>query len=168
MSKPLSYLGQFIAYFLLMAFVGYFATAPAYTHLASDTAVIKVSFAHAGKIIGECREISETQRKRLPPGARVPMECPRERSNITIEFDLDGETVLSRVLEPTGLSRDGTAYMYESFIVPAGTHRLAMRMRDDVRTKGFDHEKETQVELASGRMLVVDFIPERGGFVLIR
>ncbi len=162
------YVGQFVAYALLMAFVGYFSTSPSYTYLEPDKSVIKVSFAHAGKIVGECQEISEAQRARLPPGARIPMDCPRERSNLTVEFDLDGQNVFSKVVPPTGLSKDGTAYVYESFVVSPGEHRLEMRMRDDVRTEGFDHVRSVDVTLEPGRMLVVDFIAERGGFVLIR
>lgn len=168
MSQLARYAGQFVLYSLMMAFIGYFATSPAYTYLDDDKSVIKVSFAHSGKIVGECREISDAQRARLPPGARVPMDCPRERSNLMIEFDLDGERVFSKVVRPTGLSKDGAAYVYESFTVPPGEHTLELRMRDDVRTTGFDHVKAVDVTLEPGRMLVVDFIAERGGFVLIR
>jgi hypothetical protein len=168
MSQLARYAGQFVLYSLMMAFIGYFATSPAYTYLDDDKSVIKVSFAHSGKIVGECREISDVQRARLPPGARVPMDCPRERSNLTIEFDLDGERVFSKVVRPTGLSKDGAAYVYESFTVSPGEHKLELRMRDDVRTTGFDHVKAVDVTLEPGRMLVVDFIAERGGFVLIR
>lgn len=168
MSQFARYAGQFVLYFLMMAFISYFATSPAYTYLGDDKAMIKVSFAHSGKIVGECREISAAQLARLPPGARVPMDCPRERSDLTIEFDLDGETVFRKVVPPTGLSKDGAAYLYESFVVPPGEHRLELRMRDDVRTEGFDHVKAVDVTLEPRRMLVVDFIAERGGFVLVR
>jgi hypothetical protein len=163
------YFGQLVAYALLMAFVGYFSTSPAYTYVDPvEKSVVKLSLAHAGKIIGECREISEEQRKRFPPGARIPQDCPRERSDITIDFKLDGKQVFSQVIEPTGLSRDGAAYVYETFVVPAGEHELEVSMRDDVRTEGFDHVRKETVTLEGGRMLVIDFMPERGGFVLVR
>lgn len=169
MTSIARYIGQAVAYALLMAFVGYFATSPAYTYVDPQTkSVVKLSLAHAGKIVGECREISAEQRKRFPPGARIPQDCPRERSDITIEFRLDGELVFSKVIPPTGLSRDGAAYVYETFEVPAGEHQLEVRMRDDIRTAGFDHVRDETVTLEGGRMLVVDFMPERGGFVLVR
>ena len=169
MAQFSKYLGQAVGYALLMAFIGYFATSPAYTYVdPQEKSVVKLSLAHAGKIIGECREISEQQRKRFPPGARIPQDCPRERSDITIEFNLDGKQVFSRVIPPTGLSRDGAAYVYETFVVPAGEHRLEVSMRDDVRTSGFDYVRKETVTLEGGRMLIVDFMPERGGFVLVR
>lgn len=169
MTSITKYIGQAVAYALLMAFVGYFSTSPAYTYVdPQKKSVVKLSLAHAGKIIGECRDISEAQRKRFPPGARIPQDCPRERSNITIEFSLDGNIVFDRVIPPTGLSRDGAAYVYETFVVPAGEHKLEVKMRDDVRTQGFDYERKETVTLKGGRMLIVDFAPERGGFILVR
>lgn len=169
MTQFAKYLGQAVAYALLMAFIGYFATSPGYTYVdPQEKTVVKLSLAHAGKIVGECREISEQQRKRFPPGARIPQDCPRERSDITIEFSLDGKQVFSKVIPPTGLSRDGAAYVYETFVVPAGEHQLEVSMRDDVRTSGFDYVRKETVMLEGGRMLIVDFMPERGGFVLVR
>lgn len=168
MSAILKYAGQGVAYALMMAFVGYFSTSPAYTHLDPELSVIRVSFSHAGKLVGECRELNPAQAARLPPGATVPMECPRERSDLTIEFDLDGEPVFRKVVRPSGLSRDGAGYVYETLRLPPGEHTLDLRMRDDVRTQGFDHVRQEKVVLEPGRQLVIDFIAEQGGFVLIR
>ncbi|HRP95520.1 MAG TPA: carboxypeptidase-like regulatory domain-containing protein [Rhodocyclaceae bacterium] len=168
MNPMLGYLGQGVGYALLMLFIGYFSTSPAYTHLEPGQALIRVSFAHPGKLVGECRPLDPVQAARLPPGAMVPMECPRERSNLDIEFDLNGEPIFHKTVKPSGLSRDGAGYVYEVLQVPAGEYTLDLRMRDDVRTEGFDHERQAQVTIEAGRQLLVDFIPERGGFVLIR
>lgn len=169
MTSFAKYIGQAVGYALLMVFIGYFSTSPGYTYVdPKSRSVVKLSLAHAGKIVGECREISEAQRKRFPPGARIPQDCPRERSDITIEFKLDGKQVFSKVISPTGLSRDGAAYVYETFMVPAGQHDLEVSLRDDIRTTGFDYVRKETVTLEGGRMLVVDFMPERGGFVLVR
>jgi hypothetical protein len=166
MSKYARYAAQAVFYGVFMVVVGYFATSPAYTHLAPDQAMIKLSFAHSGKIAGECRERTPEELAKLPPNMRVPMECPRERSPIIVEFELNDDLVYSAVLRPTGLSRDGAAYVYEAFQVPSGEHRISVRMRDDVRTEGFDHEFAQSVTLAPRKLLVIDFIAERGGFML--
>lgn len=168
MNPVFRYAGQGIGYALIMLFIGYFSTSPAYTHLEPEQAIIRVSFTHAGKIVGECRELNPMQAARLPPGAKVPMECPRERSNLTIEFDLDDKPVFRKVVKPSGLSNDGAGYVYEVLKVPPGEHTLNLRMRDDIRTDGFDHERQARVSIEPGRQLVIDFMPERGGFVLIR
>ena len=93
MVKLLQYVGQGIFYALLMVVMGYFSTSPAYTHLPPDETVIKLSFRHAGQHIGECRERTPEEIAQLPSyerkgGAKV---CPRERSNVTVELELDGK-----------------------------------------------------------------------------
>jgi hypothetical protein len=162
------YLGQAIAYVVFFGLVGYFSTSPAYTHLPADQAVIKLSFAHAGKVAGDCRKRTDEELAKLPPNMRQPMDCPRERSPILIELELDGRLIHREELRPTGLARDGTAYIYQSFRVPAGEYRLEMRMRDDVRTEGFDYISGADVKLEGGRLLVIDFQHERGGFALVQ
>ncbi|OOG25162.1 hypothetical protein B1C78_07020 [Thioalkalivibrio denitrificans] len=168
MSNGMKFAGQVVAYAVFMALIGYLSTSPAYTHLADDKAMIKLSFAHYGKTVGECRERTPEELARLPPNMRTPMDCPRERSPITIELDLNGEPVFATVLRPSGLSRDGMAYIYEGFEVPAGRHELEVRMRDDVTTEGFDHVKTVQVELEPAHLLVIDFRAERNAFMLSR
>lgn len=168
MARIKNYIGQIVAYAAFMALIGYFSTSPAWTHLPPDTAVIKLSFAHYGQVKGECRERTEEELAKLPPNMRAPMECPRERSPIAIELDMGGEPVFRGELRPSGLSRDGMAYAYETFKVPAGTHRFDMRMRDNVRTVGFDYTETAEVHLVPGDLLVIDFSGERHKFVLSR
>ena len=40
-----------------------------------------------------------------------------------------------------------------------------MRINDSVRERGFNYVREEEVELAPGRILVVDFDPGRGGIL---
>jgi hypothetical protein len=168
MSSGVRYIGQIVAYAVFMALIGYFATSPAYTHLPPDEAMIKLSFAHYGKIVGECRERTPEELAKLPANMRNPMDCPRERSPITIELDLNSEQIFRAELSPSGLSRDGMAYVYQSFQVPAGSHQLELRMRDDVRTEEFDHVRSVSIDLEPAQLLVIDFVAERGDFVLSR
>ena len=159
------YLGQFIAYALFAAVIGYFSTQPAYTHLAADEALIKLSFSHAGAHIQECRKLSQEELDRLPPNMRRPMECPRGRVALLVELELDGKLLYRDTLPPSGLSGDGGSTAYMTFPVTAGTHHLVARLRDSRRADGFDYEQEDTLILTPQQNFVIDFRPEHGGFL---
>lgn len=159
------YARQAVLYGLFALVIGYFATAPAVVSLPADRALIKVSFSHAGRVKGECRERSEQELAELPPNMRAPLDCPRERSPVTFELELDGRTVIRAELPPAGLARDGAASVYRRFPVDAGRHTLRARLKDDVRLGEFNHEHSAEVVLAAGQVFVIDFNPRTGGFI---
>ena len=165
MLKPGQFAGQLIAYAAFAAVVGYFSTQPAYTHLASDKAQIKLSFSHAGAHVSECRKLTQEELDRLPPNMRRPLDCPRERLAVLVELDLDGKLLYQQALPPAGLSSDGASTAYAKFPVIAGTHHLVARLRDSRRKEGFDYEKEATLNLAPQQNLIIDFRPELGGFL---
>jgi hypothetical protein len=165
MLKAPQYIGQFIAYALFAMVVGYFATQPAYTHLGQDEALIKLSFSHAGAHIRECRKLTQEELNRLPPNMRRPTDCPRERVALLIELELDDNLIYRDALPPSGLSSDGASTAYQKFAVPAGAHRLVARLRDSRRKSGFDYESTVNVSLTPQQNFVIDFRPERGGFL---
>lgn len=165
-NTPLRYLGQALGYVVFVGLVGYFSNSPAYTHLAADQALIKLSFSHKGQRIAECRQRSAEELAKLAPNMRVAMDCPRERSPITVELELDGQLVHQQTLKPTGLSRDGVSYLYKRFPVLAGEHHLTLRLRDSVHIEGFNYERVADVDLAPAQVLVIDFNPEQGGFII--
>ena len=73
---------------------------------------------------------------------------------------IDGATVLRRELPPSGLRRDGAAALYHRLPIPAGRHRIAVRLRDRAEG-GFNHSHEQTVALAPGRSLLIDFAAAR-------
>lgn len=163
---PLGWLGQLVLYGAFAVVVGVFSRWPDYQHLASDQALVKLSFNHQGKPVSDCRRPSAEELAKLPPNMRAPMVCPRERSPITVELDVDGAPVLRHVARPSGLSRDGASAVYHRMQVPAGTHHLAVRLKDDVRASGFGFTREATVTLKPAQILVIDFDPEKGGITL--
>lgn len=165
MPRPYQYIGQLVAYALFALAVGYFATQPAYTHLGPDEALIKLSFSHAGAHVQECRKLSQEELEQLPPNMRRPTECPRERVALLVELELDGKILYRDTLPPSGLSGDGASTAYQTFPVRAGTHQLVARLRDSRREEGFDYEQAADVSLAPQQNFVIDFRPERGGFL---
>lgn len=161
-----SLVGQLLLYALFALVIGVFSHWPTYRHVGDDQALIKVSFTHTGKPLGECRTQSEAELAKLPPNMRAPMVCPRERSPVRFELAVDGQTVLTRSSPPSGLSRDGASAMYQRLVVPAGEHHLRVRLNDDARSVGFAYEREATVRLAPSQVLVIDFDAAKGGITL--
>lgn len=167
MAKPLQYIGQGAVYALFMGVLGYFSTFPQYTHLPPDETLIKMSFRHAGEHIGECHERSAEEMANLPAYKRKggSQVCSRERSNVVVELELDGKLLYHETLIPTGLSHSSNANIYERIRVKAGTHTLKMRLKDHPG-EDFNYVSEETVDLAPGRVLVIDFKAALGGFIL--
>jgi hypothetical protein len=158
-------LAQVAVLFALFAAVAAFSDWPRYQQLAADTAVIKLSFTHGSSRQADCRRRTAEELAKLPPNMRKPFDCPRSRGDVYVELDIDGQPVYRASLPPSGLSRDGPSRVYRRFVVSAGTHSIAARMRDTARTEGFDYVKSGEVILAAGQNFVVDFRAEANGFI---
>jgi hypothetical protein len=164
--RPLTWLGQAVLYALFALVIGVFSRWPSYHPLAGDQALVKLSFTHTGKPVGDCRTQTPEELAKLPPNMRAPTKCPRERSPVTVEVDIGGTTVLRRVAQPSGLSRDGASAVYQRLPVAAGAQRITVRLNDDVRHAGFTHQRDSTVTLVPAQVLVIDFDAERGGITL--
>ena len=159
-----SFLLQIPAYAAFAAFIGYFSAAPDYHHLAPDRAVVKLSLVHAGERKQECRSRSPEELAKLAPNMRAQLDCPRERSDVRVELDMDGR-LLSRIdARPAGLRHDLPSTLYRRIEIPAGRHVFRARLADTASGE-FRHQHEATVELAAGRVLVVDFDASKGGFL---
>ena len=165
MPSPLQYAGQFTFYALLAAFTGYFASHPVYRQVPEGMAQIKLSFAHGGSRKTECRRLTSEEIAALPPSERRPNTCSRERIAMRVQLAVDGAVLYEEDLQPTGLWNDGPARTYRKFLVPAGPHRLDVRLRDSRRDTGFDYEATRQVTLSPWQNLAVDFHADIGGFI---
>ena len=163
MKDAMRYFAQAALYVPFMAIVGYFSTAPAYRHLAPEQALIRLSFSHAAQRKVECRARTAEELAKLAPNMRAPLDCPRERSPVAIELELDGERVVAVVAPPSGLAKDGASTVYRRLPVAAGTHRIVARLRDRVGGE-FNYVRDVELELKPGRVLVIDFHAANGGF----
>jgi hypothetical protein len=166
MRRLVSIAGQAILYALFAATIGLFSTTPRYRHLPEDQALLKLSFSHPGQLKAECRRRTPEELAELPPNMRNPMDCTRERSPVTVELALDGGVIAKRVVPPAGLSKDGPSTVYARFPLPAGDHRLSVKLNDSVREPGFTYVRDESVRLVPGQIVVVDFNPEKGGIVI--
>ncbi len=161
-NKPLRYLLQVINYSVFMAIVWYFATNPSITLIEDDEARITIAFAHAGQLREPCRRLSQEELDKLAPNMRKIEDCPRERSPVTIEAELDGEPFYSASLPPPGLFGDGSVDVFHSAKVPAGAHVLSLRMNDSVRIEGFNYTHEQDVFIDPAQILLIGFHMDRG------
>jgi hypothetical protein len=166
MSEALRWAGQAVLYGAFALFVGVFSHWPRYEALAPGDALLKVSFIHHGQRIAECRPQTPEERAKLPPTMRAPMKGARERSPVTIEVELDGRPVYRHVAEPAGLSRDGASAVYYRMPVPAGEHRIAVRLKDSAAPNAPVYTKEATLTLKPSQVLVIDFDAAKGGVTL--
>ena len=149
--------GQILLYTAFAATIAIFSHWPRYQHLAPDRALIKLSFTHQGQLLGKCEALTPGELDKLPPNMRAPTRCPRERAPVTVEIDIDGALAHRQTAQPSGLSGDGAAAVYQRLEVAAGRHRIAVRLKDDANTAGFNYSAEEVVTLQPAEILVIDF-----------
>ncbi len=163
----LKYGGQAVVYLLIAGLFGYFSSSPTYVHFDSSTAMVKISFAHGANPKGDCRRRTAEELAKLAPNMRRPLDCPRERLPVTVEFEIDGEVLVRETLPPSGLSGDGPSRLYRVFAIAPGEHHIVARLRDTDRADGFDYEREAIVDLVPKQIFVIDFKAGSGGFVFV-
>ena len=158
------YLGQAAVYALIAVLFGIFATWPPHRPFDPQKAQLTLSLAHSGKRPGECKRLTAKEIAALPALERKPLDCERGRLPVLIEVDLDGRTIVSRSVAPSGLFGDGPSQIYENFVIPAGSHKVSARLRDSGRADGFDYMSEADVKIAPLERFVIEFRAESGGF----
>ncbi|MCM2328202.1 MAG: hypothetical protein NDI88_09960 [Lysobacter sp.] len=165
MNRAVAWGLQVVLYGAFAATLGWFSTSPAFEPLPPGHALIRVSLNHAGQRKAACRTRSPEELAKLAPNMRAAEDCPRERAPVLVKVELDGKSVADIVAIPSGLSRDGASVAYRRIPVPAGTHRIRVKLADDAAGT-FDRVREEEMRLDPGRVLVVDFEPGKGGIVL--
>jgi hypothetical protein len=163
--KALRLAAQFAAIVAMSAGVVALSDWPAYRQIPDSSGVVMLTFVHSADRKGECRRLTPEEIARLPPNMRRVQDCPRVRRPIYVELDVDERNVYQASLPPAGIAGDGPSRVYRRFVLPAGKHDLAVRMRDTARAEGFDHERRDSVELSPDQMIVIDYRPESGSFV---
>lgn len=166
MTKPLQYIGQGLFYALFFGVIGYFSSWPTYTYLQPDETLIKLSFGHAGQLKEACRERTPEEIAKLPMYQRKATTiCPsRERADVVVELEMDGQQLYHVVMPPNGFARSGTSNIYRRIQVKAGVHTLKARLKDHIGDE-FNFVHEETVNLAPGRIMVIDFKAATGGFI---
>lgn len=166
MHRAAAWAGQALCYALFALALAVFSRSPAYRHLAPDQALLKLSFSHPGQLKSDCRRRDAAELARMPPNMRNPLDCPRERSAVSVELALDGQVLTRRTVPPSGLSRDGPSTLYARHAIAAGPHTLDVRFKDSARSPGYTHRRSVRIDTRPGQILVVDFNAAQGGIVI--
>ncbi len=149
--------GEILAYAVFAAVVGLLSVWPGYELLDDDEAIISIAFVHAGRRVGECRQLSQEELNKLPPNMRKPSECPRERHPVRVELRSGSDVRYRDVLPPSGLWSDGKSNVYQRLVVDAGSHEIFVGMNDSGGVDGFNYEQSVVLDLSPGRNLVIRF-----------
>jgi len=165
--KGKRYAGQAVVYAAVMLMIGYLSTSPSYTRVSEGFATVKLSLRHSSQLLGECQFLTDDALQRLPPNMRQAKVCPRERSEIEFEFLMDGESIYHQTIQPAGINNDGRAKLYSRFEIPAGAHRITARLKDHRDLDDFNYQESRNINLAEGKILVVDFDPKTKRFIFI-
>ena len=165
MRGPLIWLVRLAALTLVVAGVAGVSDWPAYRSLPEGAGVLTLSFSHGADRKATCRKLSAEEIAALPANMRRPEICPRQRPAVYVELDLDGKRLFAAELPPSGIAGDGPSRVYERFVLPAGRHDVAVRLRDNPASGGFDYSAEQTMDLPPAGHRVIDFRPETGGFV---
>ncbi|MFV0514263.1 MAG: hypothetical protein ACK5MY_11640 [Jhaorihella sp.] len=150
--------------FALALAAAWLSASPDWESLGPDQALVRISFTHGGDRSASCRDRTEEELAALPQNMRRKQICDRSRPPVYVELDMDGSTVLTRNLPPSGLSGTGTSRIYQRIEVPAGAHHFVARLRDNPATQGFDYTGENSITLNPGQSFVIEFDVENGGF----
>ena len=161
---PLQIGGQIAATAALLAVVCYLASGPGYRYFGPEEALVKLSITHATQRREACHRRTKEELEKLPPNMRAANQCSRERVPMELAIEVDGKRVMAATAQPAGLSKDSAASVYRLFRVPAGRHTLAVRMRDSLRSEGYDFTAEQVVEMKPHAVLVVDFDDDAQAF----
>jgi quinol-cytochrome oxidoreductase complex cytochrome b subunit len=135
-----------------------FSHRPEVAPVPEGAALLQLSLAVAGARLVPCRERSAAELETLPPNMRAPLECPRGRAPVRVTLALDGRVLIDQTVAPSGFAHDGASTLYRRIAVPAGRHLLRVTVDGAEREEG--------VTLGAGRVLSIDYRPQRGGIVL--
>jgi len=137
---------------------------PAWQSLPEDSAMLRVSFAYSGD--RDCRTRTEEELEALPRNMRMAQECSRRRNPVGVAITLDGAAIYDETVKPSGLAGSGPSRLYERFVLPAGTHEVAVALRADAGAPEVTHAAAFTLALAPGEAAAIDFDATAGAFVL--
>ncbi len=149
------YTGQVIAYIGFAALLGYFSMAPQWSYFPDDKALIKLSLTHGGQRKEACREHTKEELAKLPPTAKPPKICPRERHPVRVSIWLDDEKIYDELKIPTGLSKDGPSQFYQRFQVSPGNPLLKVEIEDSGGRQAPVVQSQ-KIELTARGVLVIE------------
>lgn len=162
--RPLRLALQAACYAAFVVAIGVLATRPTHAWIPEDHAVVLLSFSHAGQPLEPCRRYSPEELAKLPFAERKATTCKRGRWPVRVQLDLDGSPRYAATHEPAGLWNDGPSSAYVRLVLPAGAHRIDVRLDDDGQPAEYQYAASRDVTLGAGQNYVIEFDSTAGGF----
>ncbi|MDH5489509.1 MAG: hypothetical protein OEX17_06200 [Rhodospirillaceae bacterium] len=151
---PAKIAAQAMLYAPFLLFIGYFSSYPSYQYAPENSAQIKLSFTLLGERKIPCTVRDAGEQSDLKPNMRTAKNCSRERNPVRVVFSLDGKEVFNHSADPAGLRDDGPSSFYQTFIVPAGNHELAVSIFNNDETIPLESFART-ITLSSGQAIAL-------------
>lgn len=148
---------QGVLWSILLGGIGGFSRLPAVEVIPAGKTEIKLVVRYSGKRLGECAEMSTAELENLPPNMRSPVICPREKSPLYAELEIDDVVHVRETVAPSGLHNDGVIATFHRIAADTGEVHLELRIRDDERVEGFTHNMDETVSLSSDKVLTIHF-----------
>tara|TARA_R110002020_G_scaffold5841_8_gene24018 strand:+ start:6606 stop:7109 length:504 start_codon:yes stop_codon:yes gene_type:complete len=142
--------------------IAWLSASPAWRSVPEDVALLRLSFTHSGDRSARCRDRTPEELAKLPPNMRHAKICDRRRPPIYVELEVDGAMHYAAEIAPSGLAGSGPSRIYERLLLPAGSHNLTVRMRDNPDSDGFDYQATRTVDLKPRQSFVIDFRRDSG------
>ena len=165
MSTALWMLARFAVLAAVFAGAASLSNWPVHRSLPEGVGVLTLSFHHGADRGAACRPATPEELAALPPNMRRPQICPRERPPVRVEMDIDGARAFEADVAPSGIGRDGPSRVHRRFVLPAGDHEIAVRMRDRPDEETFGWQAARTVRIGPADHRVIDFRANAGGFV---
>jgi hypothetical protein len=154
-------LGQLAGYAAFGAVLVLLSHAPGWRPIPPGTALVQIVVQRSGARLQPCRKLSEAELARRAPNMRAAEECPRGRSPVRVTLEIDGRVLVDEIAPPAGLAHDGISNLYRRLSVPAGEHRLRLRVQDDLRAPQRAEERSRTVRLEAGQVFVIGYSIEQ-------
>lgn len=121
-----------------------------------------LSFRHAGKIEERCRAVPDEENAKRPVHMRRPQECSRGRQSVRVELLIDGEPAFAKSFGASGLWGDGPSTGLERLPLPAGRHRLTVKLDDSGEDGAWAFTSERELDVSEREQVAVVFGREAG------
>jgi len=105
-----------------------YASAMPVAYHTAETARLRLSWSARPERIEVCRQLSDSEQAEREEHMRQRVECEGNFATYALTVEIDGRAIGKAVLQGAGLRHDRPLYLLRDFPVPAGEHRVRVRV----------------------------------------
>ncbi|MBI4509550.1 MAG: hydrogenase iron-sulfur subunit [Deltaproteobacteria bacterium] len=114
-----------------------------------------VSFKHAGRADGRCRDRTPEELLAMAPHMRTPKACERGRAPVRLRVHVDGHVRVEKSYPPHGLFGDGASVAIEQLPVTKGVHDVRVEIGETKDPKEWSYRDERRLEFQVDKHVVL-------------